>query len=102
MKQPVKVLYSPIREPVWKWKGFGLNRTHFDEAEKVHFVCDWKLSSGEYMFPNVLEISSDKALEITEANLDWKERFPSLMLVPFDSVNHIGERKDYVVSRSGD
>jgi len=82
MKQPLKILTSPVREPYWKLKGFGLKKYHFAEAERIRFQCDWKLANGEYMFPNYLEIDSRKVYNLAEfnKNLEKKDRY----IVPWD------------------
>lgn len=88
----MKILYSPVRVPVWKWKAFGLSKHHFIESERVQFVCDYKTSDGELMFPHTMEIDSSKAFAITDENTEWKQKFPDLLLIPWDAVDKINKR----------
>ena len=85
-KIPLKILYSAVKEPFWKYRAFGLDEKHFHEANRVQCVCDWKNKKGDLEFPWVYEINSNKALLCQS----WKK----LKLVPISQFDKIELRKD--------
>ena len=85
-KIPLKVLVSPIKEPFWKYRAFGLQEYHFFEADRVQCVCDYRNKEGKLEYPWVYEIDSEKALKCRKWN--------RLRLIPIGDFERIELRKE--------
>ena len=86
-KIPLKVLVSPVKEPFWKYRAFGLSVKHFHEADRVQCICDWRNKEGKLEFPWVYEIDSVKAVKCQT----WKQ----LKLIPIGEFDKVELRKEY-------
>ena len=86
--QELKILVSAIKEPFWKYNGFGLKRYHFEEAKRIRCHCDYKKKDGTLLYPHYYEIDSDKAKRV---GIHWSTG--DLLIIPVQEFDISEQRR---------